>query len=60
MITKACLLDKIGGIGFDISATKEPEYKTMIMYTYGKLVVLEGQKENLRIVGVLNSNGNST
>ena len=39
---------------------KEPDYIMMLMSTYDKLVVSEGQKENVSILDVLNTKGTST
>ena len=54
--TQTRLPRKIDDIGFYVFAMKQPDYKMMLMSTYGKLVVSEGQKQNVRVVYVLNAN----
>ena len=53
---QARLPGKLDGIGFDVFAMKEPVYTMILMSTYGQLVVSYGQKENVRMVDVLNEN----
>ena len=57
---QARLPGKLDGIGFDVFAMKEPVYTMIFMSTYGQLVVSYGQKENVRMVDVLNANGTGT
>ena len=54
--TQTRLPRKIDDIGFYVFAMKQPDYKMMLMSTYGKLVVSEGQNENVHMVDVLNAN----
>ena len=35
-------------VGFDIFATKDPDFTMMIMSTYGQLVVKKGQMDNIK------------
>eukprot|EP00957_Ditylum_brightwellii_P013874 1045778-Ditylum_brightwellii.AAC.1 len=42
----------LDGVGFDIFGLKEPEYIMMVMSTYAQLTVTEGQKDNVRNLGM--------
>ena len=60
MVTQVLHPGKIDSICFEVFTIKEPDYIIMLVSTYGKLVLSEGKKENIRMVDFFNANSTGT